>query len=1047
MSTSGELPVGTVTFLFTDIEGSTQLLKQLGGDRYGEALADHQAILREAFAGHGGHEIDTQGDSFFVAFRRAKDAVAAAISCQRSLAEHAWPDDSEIRVRMGIHTGEPAAAGERYVGMGVHRAARICSAGHGGQVLVSQTTRELLRDDPMPDASLRDLGEHQLKDMDEPERIFQLLASGLEEEFPALKTAAPTPFEGREGELAEAAAEELARSWRHPGRRVLIGATFAAALVGVSVGVLLTQGGGSTANASVSANAVGVIDSDSGKLLSEVAVGGAPGEVAVSSDAIWVTNTNDNTVSRIDPSTNQVVQTIEVGGGPAGIAAGGGAVWVANSLDGTISRIDPTTNREVVKITVGNGPSGVAYGKGAVWVTNSADGTVVRIDPDATRPPMTFPAVIGASDVTVGFDRVWIASPPTASVVALDPRSGRVLQRIGVGGEPSAVATGAEAVWVANRADGTVSKIDPRGAAVKDVVPVGREPEGIAADRDEVWVANGGDGTLIRIDSSSGGVTKTVPVDNPPSDVALAPDGLYVAVQSSGREHRGGALRVRTDASVRSIDPMYAGVSEAQVLSLTNNGLVGFRKVGGGGGVQLVPDLAVSLPVPTDGGKTYTFEVRKGVRYSDGRLVQPDDFKRAVERSLEHGWADQYGKIVGTGHCVAYETCKLGAGTGITTDAAARTITFRLTTPDADFLARLALPTAFALAPGTPADDVGRHPVPATGPYRIASFDKKAKLVRLVRNERFEEWSGDAQPDGFPDRISFAWSQDQASRIRAVERGRADVALGFTYPPLSREELNRLSVRYPSQLHVSTRLSTGMYFLNTRIAPFDDLRVRRAVNIAFDREAFARAYGRAFEPTCRFIPPNIPGYRPTCPYGQGGATALDAARQLVLDSGTTGTRVTVWTFRDKAAEAPYMVSVLNSLGYRARLKVVEDEGAYFNTVFKRRTDAQIGYVALAPYIPSAADVLWGWFSCKEGFLPGGFCDPSIDAQMVHAKAVQVQDPPAATSLWHEIEQSLLAQAPELPTYTPTDIAFVATHVGNYQYNPQSGVLLSQLWVK
>ena len=247
MSSVDELPIGTVTFLFTDIEGSTKLLKQLGGERYGRGLEDHQLILREVFAEHGGHEIDTQGDSFFVAFRRAKDAVSAAIACQRRLGEHAWPDGTELRVRMGIHTGEPAMGGERYVGLGVHRAARICAAGHGGQVLVSQTTRELLRDDPIPDVSLRDLGEHQLKDIDEPEHLYQLVAPGLREDFPELKTAAPAPFEGREGELAEAAAEELAKGWRRPRRRVLVGATFAAAIVGAALGVLLTHGGGSTA--------------------------------------------------------------------------------------------------------------------------------------------------------------------------------------------------------------------------------------------------------------------------------------------------------------------------------------------------------------------------------------------------------------------------------------------------------------------------------------------------------------------------------------------------------------------------------------------------------------------------------------------------------------------------------------------------------------------------------------------------------------------------------------------------------------------------------
>ena len=177
MGSAEALPIGTVTFLFTDIEGSTQLLKRLG-DRYGEALEDHQRILRQAFVENGGHEIDTQGDSFFVAFRQARMGSPRAIAGQRGFAEHAWPDGTEVRVRMGIHTGEPAVGGERYVGLGVHRAARICAAGHGGQVLVSQTTRELLRDDPIPAVSLLDLGEHQLKDMDEPERLYQLVAPG-----------------------------------------------------------------------------------------------------------------------------------------------------------------------------------------------------------------------------------------------------------------------------------------------------------------------------------------------------------------------------------------------------------------------------------------------------------------------------------------------------------------------------------------------------------------------------------------------------------------------------------------------------------------------------------------------------------------------------------------------------------------------------------------------------------------------------------------------------------------------------------------------------
>jgi predicted ATPase len=188
-----DLPSGTVTFLFTDIEGSTRLLHELG-DAYADELAEHRRVLREVFASHGGVEVDTQGDAFFVAFARASDALAAAREVQSAL-------DGPIRVRVGIHTGEPLVTEEGYVGIDVHRAARIAAVGHGGQVLISQSTRELIGAE-----SLRDLGEHRLKDLTAPERIYQL-GDG---QFPPLKSlhqtnlpVPTTPFVGREKELAE----------------------------------------------------------------------------------------------------------------------------------------------------------------------------------------------------------------------------------------------------------------------------------------------------------------------------------------------------------------------------------------------------------------------------------------------------------------------------------------------------------------------------------------------------------------------------------------------------------------------------------------------------------------------------------------------------------------------------------------------------------------------------------------------------------------------------------------------------------------------------
>ena len=181
-----DLPAGTVTFLFTDIEGSTRLVKELGA-RYGQVLAQHQRILRDCFAAVRGREIDTQGDSFFVAFARAGDAIECAIAAQRALNDYTWPDGVQVRVRMGLHSGEPRASGERYVGFGVHRAARVGAVGHGGQILVSNATRELVEDDLPPGTRLRELGAYQLKDLDRPERLFQVEADGLEHAFPALR--------------------------------------------------------------------------------------------------------------------------------------------------------------------------------------------------------------------------------------------------------------------------------------------------------------------------------------------------------------------------------------------------------------------------------------------------------------------------------------------------------------------------------------------------------------------------------------------------------------------------------------------------------------------------------------------------------------------------------------------------------------------------------------------------------------------------------------------------------------------------------------------
>jgi len=213
------LPTGTVTFFFSDIEGSTRLIQQLG-ERYPDVLLAHHTIQREALAANGGHELRTEGDSFFIVFKSALEACAGAAAVQKMLARHAWPDDGKVRVRIGLHTGEATLVGNEYLGLDVHRAARVASAGHGGQVLVSETTRVLVDHALPPGLTMKDLGMHRLKDLARPERLFQLTIEGLPADFPPLKTLEATPnnlptqltsFIGRDDQVREAK-QLLARS-------------------------------------------------------------------------------------------------------------------------------------------------------------------------------------------------------------------------------------------------------------------------------------------------------------------------------------------------------------------------------------------------------------------------------------------------------------------------------------------------------------------------------------------------------------------------------------------------------------------------------------------------------------------------------------------------------------------------------------------------------------------------------------------------------------------------------------------------------------------
>jgi len=549
-----ELPSGTVTFLFTDIEGSTRLLARLR-ERYADLLADQQRLLRAVFAEHDGSEIDTQGDSFFVAFPRAREAVAAAVAGQRALVRHEWPGGAEVKVRMGVHTGEPSVGGARYVGLGVHRAARIAAAAHGGQVLLSSVTRGLVEDELPPGVELRDLGEHRLKDLDRPERLSQLAIAGLPADFPPPRTAGLVPLDlsGREQALGEAAVEAVSGGL---GRRFWIAGAAAVLAVAGGVATLLaaTLGGGAYLH-KVPLNSLAMIDPTSNRIVVDVPVGANASGLVVADGSVWVINEDDRTLMRIDIHSRKLVKTIALDGAPTGIASGDGSIWILNaaspdSSQAEITRVSPSFDDIAERIPTDLGYGDVvegdlAVGGGSIWIPTPIGDlpyqVVERIDERTHRVLARiriFGIRVAQAGATFGEGAFWVVD--ARGLVRVDPadNSTSVLGMLGGGG----VAVGAGAAWVGARfpqasttregtpgRPGYVSKIDLADTATRALVTA-PDPVAISVGAGAVWVANRQTHTVERIDPKTNTHVATIRIGNTPTALTTSADEVWVVV-------------------------------------------------------------------------------------------------------------------------------------------------------------------------------------------------------------------------------------------------------------------------------------------------------------------------------------------------------------------------------------------------------------------------------------------------------------------------------------------------------------------------------------
>jgi peptide/nickel transport system substrate-binding protein len=530
---------------------------------------------------------------------------------------------------------------------------------------------------------------------------------------------------------------------------------------------------------------------------------------------------------------------------------------------------------------------------------------------------------------------------------------------------------------------------------------------------------------------------------------------------SSGGNKGGTFLALAKAAPSGSPDPQINyTLQEWQLLIMTHDGLVAFKRTGGTEGTKLVPDLATAIPKPMDGGKTFVFHLRKGIKFSNGKELKPSDVTYTFERLFKIGQSPNaktwYGGIVGADACVKTpSTCNLSQG--VVADDANNTVTFHLTKGDPEFLDKLAVPFAFILPTGTSNKEV-QIPPPGTGAYYFAQYNP-TKQIELLRNKYFKEWSKDAQPDGNPDSIVEKFGLSVEAEVTQVENGQAD----WMFDTVPADRLNELSNKYANQVHINPLTAVWYIALNTTIPPFNNLKARQAVNYATDRNALVKIYGgpKLATPTCQVLPPDFPGYKPYCPYtanpGSGKWTAPDMAkaRQLVAASRTKGMPVKVNTDTadvDKGI-GEYFVGLLNSLGYKATPQFL-DPSIQYPFCQNSKNKVQFCWSSWYQDYPAASDFLNVLLGCgsihpNSNASPNisQFCDKSIQAKMDAALKQGITDPTGANAKWAQIDREVTDQAPWISLFNPKYLNFVSKRVKGFVFSPQWYFLIDQASVK
>jgi YVTN family beta-propeller protein len=844
--------------------------------------------------------------------------------------------------------------------------------------------------------------------------------------------------------------------------RYLAGAAMALALVLIA-GAVVERAVARTPPAGLDgANGLVAISTATRRLIAATPLRGAPEAESNGAGSVWAAQPGDGVISRIQPGSGTEVDQILLSGEPSSIVSGGGAIWVASSVGATVTRIDPVTESVTQTIRLpGTSPAAMAVGAGHLWVADSGARELFEVDLATGHIDEAIHLDVQPSAVIAASRAIWVAGYNDATVARIDPATGHMTGSVHVGTGPVGLATEGGSLWVANSLDASVSRIDPATMKMTATIAVRSGPCAVVAARGEVWVANQYSDSVSAINPSNDAVVSSVAVGGPPTSLAVSQGKLWVGVAASGRSHRGGTLTIATitgygfgaPATSSTVDPaIYFAATVPQFIGLAYDSLVTFDKSPGTAGTRLVPDLAIAVPTPTQGGRAYVFRLRPGIRYSDGQPLHASDFRRAIERDFRVGspGATYFAGLRGAAACLKDPaTCNLSQG--IVTDNRTGVVIMRLTRPDPDLLFDLTVEGFSApIPPGTPDHETGSRTVPGTGPYKIVEVGRDE--VRFVRNPFFHEWSHAAQPAGNPNAIIWKAAPSTSAAVLDVEHGRADWFAGLIPGGLYRQ----LALAEPDQLHSSPAFIVEFGTLNAHLAPFNDLRVRQALNYAVDRKKIARMYGGPSfaTPTCQPLTPGMPGYVRYCPYtlsprrdGAWAAPDLGKARRLVSESGTRGETIIIHGDSDEPfiprGIPAYMATVLRSLGYHVRLEL--QPTAQISVAARRHFQITFDGDWLADF-PDPSSYLPQFFACGGGSGSGYFCSRRLDREMTRAERLEMARPAAATALWTSVDHQLTNAAAWVPTVNERQVDFVSRRLRNYEYSGQFQFLPDQAWL-